>query len=293
MSSYVSSKKESAVARTHSQKAIPIKNIIFCMVRMNPPTPGHLLIIKAMIEKAIETDSNEIFVFLSKTNDNRGDPIPCPEKDAILREMVEQLKQEMDATHIRVHIECETESASLFSLLSNTINSNQQYELNLIFVIGEDRDTMSKSVGKFAEKFDNVEKLDTVVLNRPNMDEFIGLSKNAATLDELSMASIPREAISASFVRNIVGNDRKDKFTELYSPFLKKREISQLYASIEHGLRMPTKEEVTRLKAQTKRKSTAKKEKDTGLGRRKKQKTFKKLKKNRKTKRRRRLSNST
>ena len=76
--------------------------IIFTMVRMNPPTPGHLEVISNLIMEAISKNITRIFVILSKTNDNNGDPIPCPEKIQALGEpsrrdqtMINSLKSQM------------------------------------------------------------------------------------------------------------------------------------------------------------------------------------------------------
>jgi hypothetical protein len=42
--------------------------------------------------------------------------------------------------------------------------------------------------------------------------------------------------MSASFVRNIVKNQRRDKFTELYSPYLDEQKIPTLYENILEGV---------------------------------------------------------
>jgi hypothetical protein len=42
--------------------------------------------------------------------------------------------------------------------------------------------------------------------------------------------------MSASFVRNIVRNERQDKFTELYEPWLAEELINGLYTSVKTGI---------------------------------------------------------
>ena len=49
---------------------------IFCFVRMNPPTPGHLDLIGKMIYKAIELNANKIYVLTSSSIDEKN-PLPC------------------------------------------------------------------------------------------------------------------------------------------------------------------------------------------------------------------------
>ena len=48
-------------------EAILERTIIFTIARMNPPTPGHLLLIKTLTTEAIERDVNDVFIILSKT----------------------------------------------------------------------------------------------------------------------------------------------------------------------------------------------------------------------------------
>ena len=48
----------------------PDNTIIFTLARMNPPTPGHLYVIKKLIEEGINKNAEKVYVILSKTNDN-------------------------------------------------------------------------------------------------------------------------------------------------------------------------------------------------------------------------------
>ena len=48
----------------------PDNTIIFTLARMNPPTPGHLYVIKKLIEERINKNAEKVYVILSKTNDN-------------------------------------------------------------------------------------------------------------------------------------------------------------------------------------------------------------------------------
>jgi hypothetical protein len=49
---------------------------IFSFVRMNSPTPGHLLVVESMINEALKLEVNRIFVILSNSMDDKN-PIPC------------------------------------------------------------------------------------------------------------------------------------------------------------------------------------------------------------------------
>jgi hypothetical protein len=76
--------------------------IIFTISRMNPPTPGHLLLIQKLIEEAIRQNVPKVYVILSKTNDNNENPIDCPEKinvlngnEGVVKTMISELKNTM------------------------------------------------------------------------------------------------------------------------------------------------------------------------------------------------------
>lgn len=54
----------------------PDNTFIFTFVRMNPPTPGHLLLIKNLIDKALEVGSEKAYIITSSSMDGKN-PIPC------------------------------------------------------------------------------------------------------------------------------------------------------------------------------------------------------------------------
>ena len=75
---------------------------IFTLARMNPPTPGHLYLVRRLIQEAIDKNITNVYVILSKTNDNNENPISCPEKinvlgnfDDISKTMINSEKERM------------------------------------------------------------------------------------------------------------------------------------------------------------------------------------------------------
>jgi len=54
----------------------PDNTFIFSFVRMNPPTPGHLELIKTMIDKAIDLGVNKSYVITSSSLDGKN-TLPC------------------------------------------------------------------------------------------------------------------------------------------------------------------------------------------------------------------------
>jgi nicotinic acid mononucleotide adenylyltransferase len=223
---------------------------------MNPPTPGHMFLIETLIREAIDKNVNDVYVILSKTNDNQDDPISCPEKinvlsNETLKSMVYSLKQKMISKvgenvelirkieRINVHTICvpEVPRATPFTPLIPIIGSKESIpNVNLILIIGDDRKNMADSITEFFFKWPNIFSVDARILPREEMSEFKAISKDPAKLDTLVISEVPINAMSASFVRNIVRNKRRDKFIELYEPWLAEELIFGLYENIQQGI---------------------------------------------------------
>jgi hypothetical protein len=71
----------------------PNNTFIFSFVRMNPPTPGHLVVIKTLIDKAIELGSEKAYIITSSSLDGKN-PLPCS------RETLPKPKTKADGTII-------------------------------------------------------------------------------------------------------------------------------------------------------------------------------------------------
>ena len=214
----------------------PDNTIIFSMVRMNPPTPGHLEVISNLIMEAISKGIPRVFVILSKTNDNNGDPIPCPEKIQVLGQpdrrdqtMINSLKSQMmskepDTTiqakiqAMRVELICvpDVKGATPFSVIMQIVGSaefRRISDVNLFLTIGDDRINMVDSITQIMEKsFPNVNSVNYKVLPREGMEEFKALSKDPTRLCALDMTKVPLSALSASFVRNVTKLCPPEKF---------------------------------------------------------------------------------
>lgn len=238
-------------------------NFIFTIGRMNPPTPGHLGLIKKLIEKALEMDANKVFIILSKSIDEKN-PLACENpsdvelsyKKEIVGPMVKILKEQMvrDTTdtskmekinNINVITICvpDIKGATPFTPIYSIIYGNEEpYNffsdsslINMFLIIGDDRADLLESVKK---QFNGKEKIGTVngeVLPRDEMS--IYSSMNCDQLKDLDISSIPTSAFSASFVRNIVKCGLKDKFEDVYRPYFDSAIIDKLYLSIQSGLK--------------------------------------------------------
>jgi hypothetical protein len=233
--------------------------IIFTLARMNPPTPGHLYIIRRLIQEAINKNVNNVYVILSKTNDNNENPISCQEKINVLgnihdisktminsekQKMIEEtnspeLKSKIEAVNVHTLCVPDRKGATPFTPLFDIIASKKNIpDLNLFLIIGDDRRNMLDSLTDFFfKKLPNVKSIDGIITPREEMSQYKELSKDPAKLDTLNMSDvIKNNGMSASFVRNVVRNNRLDKFTELYKPFLEESKIPELFEAIKVGI---------------------------------------------------------
>ena len=240
---------------------------IFSFVRMNPPTPGHLLVVESMINEALKLGVNRVFVILSNSMDDKN-PIPCsvdtipkPKtkkmeaiiaanpidyafKSEILREMIEAYKHamiekassEQDKAKISgmmIEIICSSGNPFGFigSVLFKYFVEKRVNAVNLFFIVGEDRaEFVDRVVDNFKTK-DYVKSINAKILPREGMSALIKSGPG-----ETSISDIPMEQYSASFVRKLVKNSNKTEFDEVYRPYLNQEQINKLYDTISNGL---------------------------------------------------------
>ena len=240
---------------------------IFSFVRMNPPTPGHLLVVESMINEALKLGVNRVFVILSNSMDDKN-PIPCsvdtipkPKtkkmeaiiaanpidyafKSEILREMIKVYKHTMivkasseeDKAKISgmiIEIICSSGNPFGFigSVLFKYFVEKRVTEVNLFFIVGEDRaEFVDRVVDNFKTQ-DYVKSINAKILPREGMTALIKSGPG-----ETSISDIPMEQYSASFVRKLVKNSNKTEFDEVYRPYLKQEQINKLYDTISNGL---------------------------------------------------------
>jgi nicotinic acid mononucleotide adenylyltransferase len=271
--------------------------IIFTMGRMNPPTPGHLFLIETLIDKAIENNTNEVFIILSKTVDNDKNPIPCPEKINVLIPMIDLVKEKMKEKNtinadkiqnINIIMLCvpDIPKAGMFTPLIDIINKKQEQlgNVKLYFVSGDDRADLFEQIKKYFSSWKQISSIEGADLDRKgeqtNEGEFTEADKllllTPEELESKDMSSIPIHAMSASFVRMLVKYNNREKFKELYSPYLNEEQIDHLYNLIQLGFERPTaiiEKKTKKTKKGGKNKKTKnKKEKKSKKGKQKKQK---------------------
>ena len=153
----------------------PDNTFIFSFVRMNPPTPGHLLLVKTMIYKAIELGVNKAYIITSSSLDGKN-PVPCSidtkltknksdkaiierinetdiiYKSSVLEKMIQSYKHQLIQTepdeskkmlieHLNIIILCSTGSpvGFIYNTIKNDYIDNNISKINMIFIVGRDR----------------------------------------------------------------------------------------------------------------------------------------------------------
>lgn len=257
------------------------ETFIFTIARMNPPTPGHLFLIRTLIQKALEKGTTHVYVFLSKTRNNDKDPLACPEKEEFLNgvghTMIESEKRLMIAEDkglkraieaIQVHVICVPEKQSgereptPVSELMKTVGAKPGVS-EMIFIVGEDREKeFGDSIKKIFSKWPTIQSVDVIGLKREGMNQLVQSSKAASHSGRPAIGSI-----SASYVRNLArhilfAEDARTKavhtkeFHDLYEPYLDKKRIDLLYQAIADGFARPDNKPKSRARSKSKSKTS-------------------------------------
>jgi hypothetical protein len=211
--------------------------LIITIGRMNPPTPGHMGLIKQMIENAIELKKNNenshVAIILSHSQGNETDkrgynknPLNCKNyKRELVRDIVEELKKQMiqENEKNREYIEqivpkimCmdDEEKPNMYSSIGTLVRDYKPKRM--IIVVGQDRDTDYESIQKYNPQI----KIEIDILKR--------------------IMEGPQKSMSASEIREYVIDDHKDIFMEKMSPLgLGKDRLEELYGILKKELSDP------------------------------------------------------
>lgn len=246
---------------------------IFSFVRMNPPTPGHLELIKTMIDKALELGIHKVYVITSSSMDGKNplacssETIPKPKnknkkdeliinnatqsenvyKSYILKQMIDSYKQQLAAEwggltegeelikNFQVVVLCST--GTPFGFIYNTIKNDYLdkgiSKINMFFIVGRDRaDFLDTIVDNFKNK-DYVNSIDGIILEREGMESL----KNTG-IGQRSISDINPSEYSASFIRNLVYQNKKNDFDEVYKQYITPEDSDKLFNTIKIGIQM-------------------------------------------------------
>ena len=252
----------------------PDNTFIFSFVRMNPPTPGHLVLIKTMIDKAVELGINKAYVITSSSMDGKnplacsGETIPKPKKgkdnDAsiinnatqsdtvyksyILEQMINSYKQQLarlesDPTkrslieNFEIIILCSSGSpfGFIFNRIKNDYIDKGIQKINMVFIVGRDRADFLDTIVEYFKDKNYVNSIDGIILEREGMESL----KNTG-IGERSIADINPSEYSASFIRKLVDKDKKDDFGQIYGQYINPGDVEKLFNTIKIGIQMKT-----------------------------------------------------
>lgn len=226
--------------------------IIATIARMNPPTPGHMLLVKNMILDAAQNNLTQITIILSHSVDSDENPLECETKAYLfLSPAVDRLQEALSREYpelaekirnVDVAILCMNEAfeeevpeiniktTPILKAINYILFKFYMYPkagLTLKLFVGDDRD-YSKFLGPSLEKKLDPVRFQQIQLTRPAMTGY--KSMNCVQLATLDVDSIPVEAMSASLLRNLIKCRLPDKFMKVMQrAFLDDREISELY----------------------------------------------------------------
>ncbi len=235
---------------------------IFTFVRMNPPTPGHLLVIESMINEAINLNANKIYIFLSNSMDEKNplacslDTVPTPKtkallsaslstnilKSNVLKSLADSYKQKMIEKELNSDLKTKIQNIEILTICSSGnpmgfINSiiRRDYpevmDLNMFFIVGRDRaEFVDRIIDNFKTR-DFVKSINAKILPREGMSNLINSGS-----EKTNISDIPLEQYSASFIRKLVQNHDKGAFDEAYKPYLDQETIDALYNTLLQNL---------------------------------------------------------
>ena len=152
----------------------PNNTFIFSFVRMNPPTPGHLVVIKTLIDKAIDLGSEKAYIITSSSMDGKN-PLPCSREtlpkpktkaDGVIIDQIltsdlvykSSILQEMIASYKRQLIEAEPLEETVESLQPVKDETGDEKETSKPDCVGDS----CAMVG--GNRRSQIENLDVIVL---------------------------------------------------------------------------------------------------------------------------------
>jgi hypothetical protein len=248
----------------------PNNTFIFSFVRMNPPTPGHLVLIKTMIDKAIQFGTEKVYVLTSSSLDGKN-PLPCSRetipkpknkgdtaildnlthmpdltyKSSILTNMIASYKQQLieaesDLTkktqieNLQIIVLCSSGSpfGFIFNIINNDFILKGVSKVNLYFIVGRDRADFLDTILDYFITQPAINSVDGEILGREGMQQLLAVG-NKRKVSEIN----PSE-YSASFIRGLVRDDDFESFQQVYSAYLDLTQIEHLYDTIKIGMQM-------------------------------------------------------
>ena len=218
----------------------PKKTIIFTIARMNPPTSGHMGLIKALLQANLELPRDDpghgkVYVILSSSVDPISDPLLCNDKKVLLiaEGMIEKIKRDNPQfSGIEVIIYCMSDTVEedlgahpILKHIRQIIRNEQPTDMKLI--IGADRgikfdefDTVIENNYKFVEddiRRQGVKINETVPEIKANILSRPPGAMSATKMRRLVAIGNKEEFVSKSLEAGLSAQDAAELFDKLYS----------------------------------------------------------------------------
>lgn len=242
--------------------------IIFTIGRMNPPTPGHMELIKVMLEANLELPPGDlghgrVYIILSHSKDNLKDPLTCDRKRGLLQ--MKGLIQQMQINHpeladISVAVLCTKDANEFSSECGDRFIISQLCRMikletaqghsptNMEIILGSDRQ------GAFDKMINPYLLSQGILFNAPDTDGSRIFKKYDLKLGRTELADVDEKALirhyienvelpipikdmSGSLMRALVKNGQKDRFIQLYEQLgLVAADASELFDELTYEL---------------------------------------------------------
>lgn len=222
-----------------------------------------------MIFKAIELGVKKVYIITSSSLDGKN-PLPCSSetipkpknksdstilsqmndvliyKSSVLNSMIQSYKEKLiseepnDMTKqkiagVNVIVICSVGSPFRFinNLIKNDFIDKGIQKINMFFIVGRDRaDFLDTVVENFSQN-DYIKTINGLVLPREGMEALKTSGLGKRTISEISETEY-----SASFIRNLVKNNQREDFENVYRDYLSPSDINLLYQTIQKGIQM-------------------------------------------------------
>lgn len=190
--------------------------LIFTIGRMNPPTTGHMGLVKKMIERANEVEEKEgnkaqVAVILSHTHekDVAKNPLKCKDyKRELVREMIDKLQQK--------------------------INKDKKVNVDVLCMDDEKVPNMYSSIGALVRKYQPKKMI--LCIGKDRDENYSGITKYYKDV-EIEVVDRPEGAMSATEMRGYVtSNDMKTFVEKMEQTGLDKERIEELYGKLHEVL---------------------------------------------------------
>ncbi len=294
--------------------------IIFTIGRMNPPTPGHMELIKVMLEANLDLPAGDlghgrVYIIMSHSKDNVKDPLICDRKRDLLQ--TKGLIRQMQRTHpalatISVTILCTKDANEYAAECGDRFIISQLCRMikietalghpptNMEIILGSDRQgAFDKMINPYLSSqrifFNELGPDGKRLFQTYDLKLFRTEPENKESEKALIQhyienvdTPIPMEDMSGSLMRALVEYGQKDRFIKLYEPLgLSTEDASELFEELTYELApKPVQTKKRKVNGGYKKKRRTQKHKRKSKSKRTSKRTYKKrsnfTKKNRK-----------